>query len=183
MQKWTDQIDRTTKNFKDAFGHLNARELNWKPDEASWSIGQNIEHLTIINSSYFPALEELRNDIYRLPFLSKFGFIASFFGKTVLKAVQPDRKKRIKTFPIWNPSSSNLPSTIVDDFVQHQEELKQEILLSKNLILSKAVISSPANKNIFYPLSMAFDIIVAHEQRHFQQAKEVLSTMQSAQVE
>jgi hypothetical protein len=37
------------------------------------------------------------------------------------------------------------------------------------------VISSPANRNIVYKLKTAFDIIMSHEQRHFEQAKEVLN--------
>jgi hypothetical protein len=36
------------------------------------------------------------------------------------------------------------------------------------------IISSPANKNIEYKLETAFDIIVAHEKRHLEQAREVL---------
>jgi hypothetical protein len=39
------------------------------------------------------------------------------------------------------------------------------------------VISSPANKYIVYKLETAFDIIVAHEERHLEQAKEVLSVL------
>jgi hypothetical protein len=41
------------------------------------------------------------------------------------------------------------------------------------------VISSPANKNIVYKLETAFDIIVSHEQRHLEQAKEILQLMKN----
>ena len=33
--------------------------------------------------------------------------------------------------------------------------------------------TAKANKNIVYKLETAFDIIVTHEERHFEQAKEV----------
>lgn len=45
---------------------------------------------------------------------------------------------------------------------------------SEDLLVNGIVISSPANKNIVYKLETAFNIIVTHEQRHFEQAKEVL---------
>jgi hypothetical protein len=48
---------------------------------------------------------------------------------------------------------------------------------SSKLLEYKTVISSPANRNIVYKLETAFDIIVAHEFRHFEQAKEVWDTM------
>jgi hypothetical protein len=174
MQHWIDQIDNNTNRFLDHFGRLNPEELNWKTNPETWSIAQNLDHLIVINSSYFPALEQMRNGKYKLPMISKFGFLVSFFGKTVLKAVEPERKKKSKTFPIWEPDESTIPGDILDRFSSHQEDLKKEIELSALLIEQGALISSPANRNIVYKLETAFDIIVTHEQRHLEQAKEVL---------
>ncbi len=56
----------------------------------------------------------------------------------------------------------------------HQSNLKELIESSKDLVEAGVVISSPANKNIVYKLEKAFDIIIIHEQRHLEQAKEVL---------
>ena len=39
----------------------------------------------------------------------------------------------------------------------------------------KTVIASPANANIIYRLETALNIIVAHEQRHWNQIKEILT--------
>ncbi|WP_273565880.1 DinB family protein [Maribacter halichondriae] len=172
MKKWIEQIDKTTHNFHESFGALNSEELNWKPKSETWSIAQNIDHLIVINSTYFPIVEALRKGKYKAPFLSKIGFVVSFCGKTVLKAVQPDRKKKIKTFPIWEPAKSEIPKGILERLKNHQLELKEMINQSKDLVNKGVIISSPANKNIVYKLEMAFEIIVAHEQRHYEQAKE-----------
>ena len=59
-------------------------------------------------------------------------------------------------------------------FTEHQEKLKQNILESEDLLEKNAVISSPANPKIVYKLDAAFKIILAHEERHFQQAKRLL---------
>jgi DinB superfamily len=98
--RWTEQIDELTENFKQSFGSLTSEQLNWQPNLTTWSIGQNIDHLIIINRTYFPVVEDIRNGKYKLPLIAKLDFMVSFFGKTVLKAVQPDRKRRMKTFPI-----------------------------------------------------------------------------------
>ena len=63
---------------------------------------------------------------------------------------------------------------ILDQFTQHQTTLKKEIETAADLIKKEVVIASPANKNIVYKLSTAFDVIVTHELRHLEQAKEVL---------
>ena len=85
----------------------------------------------------------------------------------------------MKTFPIWEPSESQIPPGVLNRFALHQSELKSLIENSADLVQRGVVISSPANKNIVYKLETAFDIIVAHEQRHFEQAKEVLQVMNS----
>ncbi|CAZ97441.1 Putative protein [Zobellia galactanivorans] len=45
------------------------------------------------------------------------------------------------------------------------------------MIEKGCIISSPANKNIVCRLETAFDIIVTHEQRHFEQLKETYQLM------
>ncbi len=175
---WTSQIDQTTNNdFKKTFGQLTADQLNWKPNPQTWSIGQNIDHLIVTNETYYPVIKQVREGNYTLPFMGKLGFMVNFFGKLILNAVGSDRKRKSKTFPIWEPAKSNEPADILNKFEKHQGELKQLISGSADLIEKGTIISSPANKNIVYKLDMAYNIITAHEQRHLIQAKEVLALM------
>jgi len=174
MKKWTTELDKITEQSFSIFGTLSEEQLNWKPDSNTWSIAQNIEHLIVVNETYYPVLKSLKEGTYKTPFISKIGFMVSFLGKTVLNAVKPDRKKKMKTFPIWEPSNSKVSSDILKRFENHQNRLKQEINEAKELVEMGTIISSPANRNIVYKLETAFDIIVSHEQRHLEQAKEVL---------
>ncbi len=177
MQHWATQIDSTTEAFAAQFGQLTEQQLNWKPDPKTWSIGQNIDHLIVINATYYPIVPKIRSGQYRLSWLAKLDFLVNFLGKMILQAVQPDRRRKMKTFPIWEPSTSQIPAAIVRQFQQSQTELKEFIAGTKDLVKKGTVIASPANRNIFYKLEMAFDIIVAHERRHLEQAKEVLQWM------
>jgi len=171
------QLDTITADFRNTFGHLTALQLNWKPDATTWSIAQNIDHLIVINETYYPMVKAVREGTYQVPFLGKFDFMVNFMGKMILDAVKPDRRKKMKTFPLWEPSSSELPADILSRFENHQQQLRQFMEDCADLIERKTVISSPANKNIVYRLETAFDIIVTHERRHFEQAKEVLDEL------
>lgn len=164
-----------TRSFVQKFGGLTDEQLNWKPSNKTWSIGQNIQHLILVNESYFPIITAAKKGTFKPPFISKFDFIVNFLGTVLLKAVQPDNKKKTRTFQIWEPSSSKFDTEIITRFEEHQSILKQVIRDSLDLVRKGIVIASPANKNIVYKLDIAFDIIVAHEQRHFEQAKEVLA--------
>ena len=171
---WNTQIDTVTAEFNTTFGALSPAQLNWKPNAATWSVAQNIDHLIQINKSYYPVIDQLKAGKLQLPWMARVGFMVSFFGKMILKSVHPDSRRKMKTFPIWEPSSSDLPGDILHQFGQHQEELKRQIATSAEWIQQRAVIHSPANKKIVYSLDKAFDIILTHELRHLEQAKELL---------
>lgn len=174
-EKWTRAIDEITAAFKASFGHLPPKRLNWKPNGQTWSIAQNIDHLIVINSSYYPVLEQVRAKQYQLPWLAKFDFVVNLMGKTILKAVDPERRRKMKTFSIWEPANTDLGEDILERFEQHQEELKKLICQSMDLVSARTVIASPASRKIVYRLDTAFDIIVTHERRHLEQAKELLN--------
>lgn len=177
MSTLLEQIDEITENFIQTFGSLSNEELNWKPDPKTWSIAQNVEHLITINSTYFPIIESARDGTYKPPFIAKFGFIASFFGNMLYRAVQPNRKWKSKTMSMWEPTQGNVPEGILKRFEDHQDELKKRMDDAQNVAEEGAIISSPANKNLVIKLEKAFDIIIAHEKRHYEQSKEVLQSM------
>ena len=177
VANWLGQIDTITADFQSTFGGLSEDQLNYKLSEKGWSIAQNVDHLIVINSTYFPIAAEIKSGTYQQPFLGKLNFLVSFMGRMLLSGVQPDRKKRTKTFPLWEPQKSMIGGDILERFEQHQVQLKQMIVDLESHVISGLVISSPANQNIVYRLEDAFNIIIAHEKRHFQQAKEVLSLL------
>ncbi len=179
MSKWTEEIDEITEGFLNSFGMLSEKDLNWKPPPEEWSIAENIDHLITLNETYFPAFKDLKSGNYSLPFIARFGFVVNFFGSFILKSVQPSNTKKTKTFPIWEPKKSTIGKDILPRFKAHQNRLKEEIQNIEEKVHENAVISSPANKNIVYKLGTAFDILIAHEKRHYAQAKKVLDLLGS----
>lgn len=177
IDNWHNRIDKMSLAFDREFSSLTARQLNWKPNEQTWSIAQNVDHLITINETYYPVLNSAREGTLQLPFIARLGFMVHIFGKSILKSVSPDRAKKMTTFPIWEPSVSEIPGHILSSFSKHQQQLKAMIAESDELLDKNAVIYSPANKNIVYRLNTAFEILVTHEERHFAQAKEVKDAM------
>lgn len=176
MYTWAVRIDEITGRFLNSFSPLSQEELNWKPNAATWSIAENIEHLIVLNESYFPAFKSLQQGNYSLPFVARFDFVAIFFGNMILKSVQPDRKKKTKTFKVWEPTKSSFPKDILNEFEEHQQRLKEEISKIQDHVKQNAIISSPANKNIVYKLETALNILIFHEERHYEQANEIYKT-------
>ena len=174
---WLDRIDDTTNKAKLHFNALGADALNWKSHPEKWSIAQNIDHLMTIDTSYFPIIQAAESGNLKLPFSSQIGILVKGFGKMILGSVQPNRSRKSKTFPIWEPSTSDIPGSVILDFEFHQKDLKQLIERTKPLVEKGTVIHSPANRNIVYKLADAYEIITIHQQRHLAQALEVLQAL------
>lgn len=173
MPNQPTHLDAITQAFRTEFGDLSTEALNWKPAPDTWSIGQNIDHLITINRTYFPTFEAVLAGTNDPPFTARLGFLVSWFGNMILKASSPERSNKIKTFPIWEPSQSDLPADILARFADHQEKLKGYIEKLAPKAAEGTIISSPANRYLVYRLDTAFEIIVTHEERHFAQAREV----------
>ncbi|MFM8370951.1 MAG: DinB family protein, partial [Bacteroidota bacterium] len=105
-------------------------------------------------------------------------FWANWMGSFILKSVQPDRKQKIKTVPVWEPRTGNIDTDILDQFARHQERLSQYI---NDLDGINIAIASPASKFIVYTLDKALDIITTHEKRHLEQARELAGLLKSVQ--
>lgn len=173
MTKLFEQIDSNTKLVQDLFCHLTDEQLN-QTDGAQWSIAQNIEHLILINSSYFPIIDQLNQNVYKRPFHGRIQFIVKFLGGFVKQSVEPSRQKKMKTFPVWEPKEATVLHDVIDQFRAHHQDLKRYVELATPFIQNKTVIHSPASKVIVYELDTVFDIIIQHELRHIEQAKEQL---------
>lgn len=173
MQPFLDQIDHITQQFRTEFGSLSYDELTLKPNDNEWSIAQNIEHLISINNSYFEVIRQAREGSLNRSWLSRFSWPAHFLGRLLFKAIQPDRKRKLKTLSAWNPSKDSIESGILDRFEEHQNEFKELIKSAESLMDSDVIIHSPISKHLVLPYDQTIDILITHEKRHLNQAREV----------
>ena len=172
--KWTEQIDAVTLSFKREFGDLPSDKLNFKANSSFWSIAQCIDHLIIVNATFFPVIDRVCQGINYTPWTGKVGFMTRFFGNLILESVLPETRRKMKTRPLWEPSQSTIGNDILLLFERSQRELKLKIQACSMFLDQGTVISSPANRMIVYKLETGFDIIAAHEKRHLAQARVIL---------
>lgn len=175
------RLEEISLSFKELLEGLPNNDMNTVPGEGEWSIAQILDHLIIINSSYFPYFKKLKAGEFNPAWHGKIKLIRDFVGKTILKSVVPEATTKMKTPSVWHPTMTHIAPGILERFVDHQEELKNEFIdLNIHGLLGKeTVIHSPANKNIYYSLDMALEIIVTHEERHLIQVERVLLEIHS----
>ena len=137
-------------------------------------MAQCLDHIIVLNRTYVDIPAKIRAGAYPLPFHARFGFLVDFFGKFILQSVNPDRRKPIKTLPVWEPSNSDIPADTVARFVAHMNELDAFFRDNQDLAQSGAIVVSPASRLILYRMDVLFDIMLAHAERHVNQAEEAV---------
>ncbi|GEO05677.1 hypothetical protein AAE02nite_33410 [Adhaeribacter aerolatus] len=167
------EIGLITKKVQAEFGRLSAGQLNWKPAEDSWSISQCLDHIIKTNHQYFPVFEAVSQGRKKRTIWEMLPVLPGFWGRMMLKALSSTSKK-YKSPAIFRPSVSNIPDSIVADFVRHQQNLTRLIKATDHVNHEKTIVTSPASFLITYTLKDCINICAVHEERHFLQAKRVM---------
>lgn len=167
----------SSDDAKAAFGNLSADQLNWKPSETGWSIAQCFDHLISTHSLYFPLFSRLAGGDRRRSFLEKYSPLSGFFGRFLVRSLDPKNQKKMKTTARGKPSASELDAEIVDRFVEHQAQMIEHLRkLPADIDAAKFNITSPMMGFVTYSLDDCFTVLDVHCRRHLGQAKRVIET-------
>jgi hypothetical protein len=158
------------------FGHLSARQLNWKPSAEQWSVAQCLDHLLVSNGAYFPQLDQIISGQKRATLWERMPGLPRFFGPVIINAVTPEAKRKIKARKNFQPAASQVDAQIVPRLVAQQRDLLARMRATEKFDPARIIITSPIASVVVYSLLDAYRIIVAHERRHFAQAQRVMET-------
>jgi hypothetical protein len=158
------------------FGRLSARQVNWKPSEADWSIGQCFDHLAISNRAYVPIIEAILQGRGRTTVWQRMPLLPRFFGRLIIKILHPESPRTAKARKRFLPSSSAIDPGIIGTFLEQHGRVMTLMERTSGLDLDRITITSPVLAVMTYSLMDAYRIIVVHEQNHFVQARRVLES-------
>ncbi|QQS32440.1 MAG: DinB family protein [Acidobacteriota bacterium] len=156
------------------FGSMTAEELNWKPDAKGWSIAQCFDHLITTHGLYFDDLDRLARGDTKMSFWERNSPFSGFFGKFLIRSLDPKNTKKMKTTAKAVPSQSAIAADIIERFVLHQDELGEHIERAvEKTDPKKQIVTSPLMGFVTYSLADALTFIPMHCRRHYDQAKRV----------
>ena len=169
------KIDSITMQVNQHFATLTHSQLNWKPTPSQWSIAQCLDHIIVSNTTYFPIFDQLLQGQYKLSLFQRLNPFKKSFGPMMVRTLGPGIPKKFISPKIFEPSASDIHPGIVNDFIQHQEKLKNYFKQLSAMNGTTTVIASPVSSMITYSLDDALQIIAGHEQRHVNQALHILN--------
>ena len=134
------------------FGDLTAQQLNWKPGADQWSVAQCFDHLVTANGAYFPIFEKVLSGEKKSTFWESLPWLPAFWGKMLIKALDPGSTRKLKAPKIFHPSSSSVDGAIIRRFIDQQNQVVRYMRATEDLDLEKIKISSPVTHLITYSL-------------------------------
>src|SRR3989442_3832496 len=75
---------------KRVLGRLSSEQVNWKPREGEWSIGQCFDHLIISNRPYVQIFDEILAGRRRQRVWERMPLLPRLFGRVLINTLRPD---------------------------------------------------------------------------------------------
>src|SRR5689334_20364489 len=164
--------NQVAADAKSTFGNLSSVQLNWKPSAERWSVGQCFDHLLTSNKGYLPIFNDVLKG-RKQSFWESMPLLPGLAGKLLIKSLDPATTRKLKAPKRFEPAQSDINASVINDFVDQQNQIVEKMKATKHLNLDKVIITSPALAVVTYSLMDAYRVIVVHEHRHFQQARRV----------
>ena len=168
-----DELRALTEDARKVFGGLSPAQLNWKPAPERWSVGQCFDHLITTNRTFFADMERVAAGEHRASLWGRVSPLSGFFARLILKSLDPEKGRKSKAPRIFNPSSSDVAPDVIEQFEEHQGELSALMRATTGVDLARTIVTSPVSPVATYSLLDAYRIVVAHERKHFEQARRV----------
>ena len=169
------EMSQAAVDAKAAFGGLSAEQLNWKPAEKSWSVGQCLDHVIKTNREFDAEFEKLATGKRKNSFWENWSPLSGWAGRFLISTVSEDSKKaKAPSKRIIPPSE--IERDIIERFGDEIARVNKEVEACAAADRDATVVTSPFLFVFTYKLDDAFTVLVEHTKRHIRQAKRVMDT-------
>lgn len=172
-QQWMTTLESQVElHLQDAvriFQNTDETHLNAPSSTGGWSITECLWHLNSYGNYYLPLIEKSLGSAEALKATGTFksGRLGNYFTNMM----KPGSGGKMKTFKNHVPPKGLVAHEVVAEFIRQQELLLQLIRSSANKDLNRIKIPISIARFIRLKLGDVIQFIVAHDERHIQQAK------------
>src|SRR4051812_8231708 len=171
LEGLVEELGAVGAEAREVFGRLTRAQLNWKPSAEQWSVGLCFDHLIKTNSTFFPEMERVAAGAFKSSAWARVSPLSGFFARMILRALDPVKGRKTKAPRVFLPASSDVDADVMERFAAHQAELAKLMRATSKADLRRTMVTSPVTSVATYSLLDAYRIVVAHERKHFEQAR------------
>jgi len=150
---------------------LSAAQINWKPSPQQWSIGQCLEHLSLSNETYVPAIGEALTG----PGNGAVEEITpGWFGRWFIRSyVEPSPETKRGQAPRKTTPRSQVDAAILDRLLRSNDEVRKLARRAVDYDVNRIRFRNPYVPVIRFTVGTGLLIMPAHERRHLLQAERI----------
>lgn len=157
---------------------LSKEELNKRPMDGGWSIGQCLQHMNVYSRYYIPVIESALTKAKRSESGTyRSGWLGSYFAN--LMKVDSSGKVKSKMKSPKNAEPAALPDSEAElkEFISHQHHMLTILSIAQNVELGRIRVPISLSRFIRLKLGDTISFFVEHEKRHMAQIQRALITI------
>lgn len=171
------EVEEATHNIiqlvEEQFAPLASEALNRKPSPQKWSIAECLEHLNYYSDYYNKEVDIAIAKATKKQWNAVPNFSSTWLGKKSIESVLPDNATPSKTPKALNPSTSTIRPDVVQRFLLGQNKFLNLLHAAQTIDLNKTKVRIEVFKLLKLRLGDLFLFMIAHNQRHCNQALRV----------
>jgi len=170
LEQYCKEFDQICVQAKEVTAGLNEERFTWRPNPNEWSIQECLAHLLITGNWEVRAIENAIGQAKARGLTGAGPFRYGPFERLILRQTEPPVKRKFTTPKRFRPSHGHPVTAVLPTFLHLQSQLSMLAESADGLDLARIKVPTPITRLFRLSLGMTFAQIIAHEQRHLQQA-------------
>ena len=161
------------ERVRELFAGMGPDELNWKPDNKTWSVGECLHHIWITNNKYLANLDKVIREGKRKEKGNE-EYKSSWIGTRFIEMVGPTGGQNTPVPKALMPEAGKTPRDVVQMVMDQMEAFNEFIDESAGTDLRRTKMASPVSPILRLPLGDVFIALQGHNERHINQASKLI---------
>ena len=167
------ELHEIAREAQEVFGALDARQLNWRPDETRWGVAQCFEHLLTTNRLMLTAVRASLDGSHPRSIWQRLPILPGVFGRLMIRSLTPTATRKLSAPAAARPVFTDIPDDVVRRFADQQRDAAAWVAQLDSARAERTIVASPFLRVITYSVLDALRLIAAHDRRHLEQARRV----------
>jgi hypothetical protein len=166
-----DELDALDRRANDLARGLSPEQLNWKPTEHVWSVGQCLRHLYVANEVYLPAIAHALDNRppSPVPEITP-GWLGQWFIRTY---IDPSSRGKRARAPRKLAPAERIDPSVLDLFLRSNDVARDLVRRASAYNINRIRFGNPFIPLLRFTVGTGLEIVWRHQCRHLLQAERI----------
>ena len=169
-----DELDASDQHATDLAGGLSPEQLNWKPTEDVWSVGQCLHHLYVTNEVYLPAISKALDGRPPSPVP---GITPGWLGRWFIRTyIEPSPQSKRAQAPRKIAPAPQIDPSVLELFLRSNDVARALVGRAGAYDVNHIRFKNPLIPFVRFTVGTGLEILWRHQRRHLLQAERIRRT-------